>query len=390
MRETSLYTELKTPLETKARCEQAQRFAFDYMDHLQEMDGSPSASALSSLKVFDGPMPEEPGSPDALLTMLHTYGSENTIAQTGGKYFGFVCGSSVPVSLAAKWLSDVWDQNSALFVMSPIAAKLEEVCEQWITELLGLPAGTTAGFVSGSSTAIICALAAARNELLLRQNWDVNARGLFGAPPIRVLLSEQAHSSVFKALSLLGLGKERVELLPADGQGRISPENLPEFDQNSLLIVQAGNVNSGAFDPIDQLCDAANKAGAWVHVDGAFGLWAAASERCQGLTRGIEKADSWSVDAHKTLNAPTTAASSCAKTAPRWSAPCRQPVPTCSTAKTGTACCIRRRCRAAPGASSCGQRSNISGNAVCRRWSTACAFTRNTSRKSSPKTAFPS
>ena len=304
MSKINLYSEMKEQLEKKELFEHVKRFAYDYIDNLQQMDVSPSGSSVSGMKVFDEPMPEDSCSPYALLDMLNTYGSKNTIAQSGGKYFGFVCGGSLPVSLATKWLSDIWDQNSALFVMSPIAAKLEEVCEKWIAELLGLPQGTAAGFVSGSSTAIICALATARNELLFKQDWNVNEQGLFGAPPIKIVLSEQAHSSVFKALSILGLGKERIQLVPADEQGRISLEKLPAIDQNTLLIVQAGNVNSGAFDQIDQLCEIANKAGAWVHVDGAFGLWAAASKNCSGLTKGIEKADSWSVDAHKTLNAP--------------------------------------------------------------------------------------
>jgi glutamate/tyrosine decarboxylase-like PLP-dependent enzyme len=304
MNKSALQTEMKGQLHTKELFEQAKVFAYDYIDNLKEMDVSPSLSSVSQLKIFDEPMPEGPSAPGDVLGMLNTYGSNNTVAQTGGKYFGFVCGGSLPVSLATKWLSDVWDQNSGLYVMSPIAAKTEEVCEKWITELLGLPKGTAAGFVSGSSMAIICALSAARNELLQRQGWNVSEKGLFGAPPIRVVLSEQAHSSVFKALALLGLGKERVELVPADDQGRMAVEKLPGIDGNTLLIVQAGNVNSGAFDSIDTLCEVANKAGAWVHVDGAFGLWAAASDNYRSLTNGIEKADSWSVDAHKTLNAP--------------------------------------------------------------------------------------
>lgn len=190
------------------------------------MDVFPSAKHLSGMTLFDESFPEESCPASDIIDMLYKYGSTNTIAQTGGKYFGFVCGSSLPVSLAAKWLSDVWDQNSALYVMSPIASKLEEICEKWITELLNLPQGTAAGFVSGSSTAILCALAAARNELLLKQNWDVNSKGLFGAPEIKVVLGEQAHSSVFKALALLGLGKERVKLVPTDNQGRILTEKL--------------------------------------------------------------------------------------------------------------------------------------------------------------------
>lgn len=304
MSERELHTEMNVQLKTKSLFEQAKCYAYDYMNNLQEMEVSPSESSLSELKLFDEPMPDAPCSANDVLSLLHNHGSINTVAQTGGKYFGFVCGGSLPVSLATKWITDVWDQNSALYVLSPIASKMEEICEKWITELLHLPQDTAAGFVSGSSIAIICALAAARNELLLKQNWDVSRKGLFGAPNIRVVLSEQAHSSVFKALALLGLGKERVELVPTDDQGRISVEKLPTIDQNTLLFIQAGNVNSGAFDSIDELCDIANKVGAWVHVDGAFGIWAAASENYCNLTKGIEKADSWSVDAHKTLNAP--------------------------------------------------------------------------------------
>lgn len=304
MHKNDLFAEMKVQLQEKALFDQAKNAAYDYIDHLDAMAVSPSDASISDLKVFDEPLPEDPCRPSEVLDLLHEYGSKNTIAQTGGKYFGFVCGGSLPVSLASKWLSDVWDQNTALFVMSPIAAKLEETCEKWLADLLGLNPDTAAGFVSGTSTAIICALAAARNELLRRKGWDVSEKGLFGAPPIRVVLSEQAHSSVFKALAMLGMGKSRVELVPADDKGRISLEKLPEIDSNTLLIIQAGNVNSGAFDPIDRLCDIANKAGAWVHVDGAFGLWAAASENYRSLTKGMEKADSWSVDAHKTLNVP--------------------------------------------------------------------------------------
>jgi len=206
--------------------------------------------------------------------------------------------------MAAKWLSDVWDQLAPLYVTSPITAKLEAVCEKWLNELLGLPEESAMGLVGGTSMAIMCALAAARYEILKRAGWDVNVNGLFGAPPMRVVVGAEAHSSVFKALALLGLGKERVELIPVDEQGRMVVKEIPALDSNTLVIVQAGNVNSGAFDPIDEICDLANAAGAWVHVDGAFGLWAAASKKLKDLTKGIEKADSWSVDGHKTLNTP--------------------------------------------------------------------------------------
>ncbi len=304
MSRNTLQQEMRDQLTSKELLELAKKYSYDYIDSLQEKEVYPSVSDIEKLKYFEENMPEEGTSPAVILDMLHEYGSNAATNLSSGKYFGFVCGGILPVSLATKWLSDTWDQNSGLFAMSPIASKLEEVCEKWLTELLGLPQDTAAGFVSGSSTAIICALAAARNDILIKQGWNVNEQGLFGAPPIKVVLGEQAHSTVFKALSLLGLGKERVQLVPVDDQGRIIPEKLPAIDDNTLLIVQAGNVNSGAFDPFEKLCDIANKAGAWIHVDGAFGLWAAASANQYELIKGFENADSWSVDAHKTLNAP--------------------------------------------------------------------------------------
>ncbi len=304
MEPRNLYEVIRTDYEEKEVFEKAKQYSFDYLDTIGKRDVTPTAESMKELQNFEEELPNQSCSSSEILELLHRYGSENTVMTTGGKYFGFVCGSSLPVSLAAKWLSDVWDQNCGLYVMSPIAAKLEELCERWVVSLLQLPKDTAAGFVSGSSSAIICALTAARNSLLQKQNWDVAGQGLFGAPQIKVVLGEQAHSSVFKALALLGLGKDRVTLVPVDDQGRMLPEKLPALDASTLLIVQAGNVNSGAFDPLDELCEKAEKAGAWVHVDGAFGLWAAASNKYSHLTRGIEKADSWSVDAHKTLNVP--------------------------------------------------------------------------------------
>lgn len=295
---------MKKQLKTKELLEKAKNYAYKYIDNLEDLKVYPDEEAISRLEIFDEPLPASSSSPLDIIDLLNKFGSKSTIAQSGGKYFGFVNGGIIPVALASKWISDAWDQNSALFVMSPIASKLEEICEKWIVDLLGLPSDTAAGFVSGSSTAIICALATARNKLLLNQNWDVNKNGLFGAPPIRVVLSEQAHSSIFKALSLIGLGKDRVELVPADSQGRMILNKLPQIDSNTLLIAQAGNVNSGAFDPFDKLCTIANQAGAWIHIDGAFGLWAAASPDKYNLIKGFENADSWSTDAHKTLNTP--------------------------------------------------------------------------------------
>ncbi len=284
--------------------EQVKSYAYDYMDSVYERAVFPTEDSINHLDIFDEPLPEKPCDSSEILRLLHEYGSPATIAQTGGRYFGFVNGGAIPVAVAAKWLSDVWDQNSALYVMSPIVSQLEAICEKWLTSLLGLPTQTVAGFVSGTSVATICGLTAARNEILNHLDWDVNLKGLFNAPKVRVVLGEQAHSSVFKALSLLGFGEEQVEQVPADDQGRLIVDQMPQLDDRTIVIVQAGNVNSGAFDPIDKICDLALHAGAWVHVDGAFGLWSAASSRKKPLTQGIEKANSWSVDAHKTLNAP--------------------------------------------------------------------------------------
>jgi glutamate/tyrosine decarboxylase-like PLP-dependent enzyme len=284
--------------------EQAKNYALDYMRTVLDRPVFPERDALEGLKAFREKLPEGPADPYDILAKLNRFGSPATVAQTGGRYFGFVNGGVIPAALAAKWLGDVWDQNAALYVISPVVAVLEEVCEQWLADLLGLPENTAAGFVGGTSTATLCGLVAGRDYLLRRQGWDVNGRGLFGAPEIRVVLGEGAHSTVYKALSILGLGKDRLVKVPEDDQGRIRAEAIPELDERTLLILQAGNVNSGAFDPFAQICGRARAAGAWTHVDGAFGLWAAASPRLKALTDGYEQADSWSADAHKTLNAP--------------------------------------------------------------------------------------
>lgn len=295
---------MKSEFESKELFEQARKFAFEYNDEVFERNVAPTPAALADLKQFEETLPENTQSGKQILEQLHQYGSPNTLTMTGGRYFGFVNGSIIPTALAAKWLADFWDQNYALYVMSPIVAKLETICESWLKELFGLPRETVAGFVSGTSMANVCGLAAARYHLLKKQNWDVNEQGIFGAPKIRVVLGEHAHSSVIKALTMLGFGKNMLEWVPVDEQGRMDPQYLPKLDNNTLLILQAGNVNSGAFDPFETLCAKANAADSWVHIDGAFGLWAAGSKNYQHLTKGIEKADSWSVDAHKTLNAP--------------------------------------------------------------------------------------
>lgn len=304
MKKIAIHEQMQQEMRAKSLFDQARRYAYAYMEGIDRRSVYPEAQALRNLDRFDEPLPEDPASGEAVLAMLDTYGAPATVAQTGGRYFGFVNGGVVPTALAARWMADAWDQNPALNVISPVVAKLEQVCERWLRDLLGLPHGTVAGYVGGSSTATLCGLAAARHELLRRQDWDVNARGLFGAPPIRVIVSEQAHSSVFKALALLGLGKARIERVPADDQGRIRADRIPGLDDRSLLILQAGNVNTGAFDDFSAILETARTKKAWVHVDGAFGLWASASATRGSLATGAEMADSWSLDAHKTLNTP--------------------------------------------------------------------------------------
>ncbi|MCL2253460.1 MAG: pyridoxal-dependent decarboxylase [Lachnospiraceae bacterium] len=284
--------------------EKAKEYAVDYIKNIDSRCVNPTDKAIEDLSYFIEDFPENGTKTLEILRLLNEYGSPATIAQTGGRYFGFVNGGAIPAALATKWIADVWDQNAALNVMSPVASILEDICERWIVELLGLPHGTAAGFVSGSSAATLCGITAARNYLLKNKGYDVAKHGLFNAPPIRVVLSEEAHSTVFKALSILGLGSERIEKVKSDNQGRIDYTQVPPLDNNTLLILQAGNVNTGAFDNFDVLCKEANEKGAWVHIDGAFGLWAAASNEFSNLTKSLYLADSWSTDAHKTLNVP--------------------------------------------------------------------------------------
>jgi glutamate/tyrosine decarboxylase-like PLP-dependent enzyme len=291
-------------LDEKRIFEQAKQYAFEYADHLRERNVYPTESNIGDLVVFDEELTGLGSEPARILEKLHLYGSPATVVHTGGRYFGFVVGGALPISLAAKWLSDFWDQNAAVYVLSPIASKLESVVEKWLNNLFGLPESTVAGFVSGTSIAILSALAAARYRIFKRLNWDVNTQGLFNAPKLRIITSRQIHGTVIKAIAILGFGKDNIEWVDVDDQGRIVVEKIPEMDDGTILIIQAGNVNSGSFDDFDKICDKAKRANAWVHIDGAFGLWAAGSQQLKYLIKGIEKANSWTVDGHKTLNTP--------------------------------------------------------------------------------------
>lgn len=278
--------------------------AVRYLAGLDARPVAPHAEARAALDAFAVPLQEQPVDPAQVLHELDAYGSPATVASAGGRYFGFVTGGTLPAALAATLLAAAWDQNAGLEVMSPVAAALEKICREWLVDVLRLPAQTEAGFVTGATMANFAALAAARHALLAQQGWDVEAQGLFGAPPLTVIVGNEVHVSLLKALSLLGLGKARVVRVPVDGQGRMQAAALPPIAGPTIVCLQAGNVNTGAFDPAAAICPQAKDAGAWVHVDGAFGLWAAASPRRAHLAQGLELADSWATDAHKWLNVP--------------------------------------------------------------------------------------
>ncbi len=284
--------------------EQAKDYALEYAEDSIDRNVYPTDNAIEDLKIFDEPLPDKSEESKSIIETLHKYGSPATVSQIGGRYFGLVNGGVIPAALAVKWLNDFWDQNTPLYVTYPVTSKLETVVENWLKEIFKLPSETVAGFVSGTSMAILCGLAAARYRIYKRINWDVNSQGLINAPKIRIVAGKHAHGTVLKAVALLGFGKNIIEWVDVDHQGRIKPELIPDLDENTILILQAGNVNSGSFDSFSKICDKAKQANAWIHIDGAFGLWAAGSEKLKYLTSGIENADSWSVDGHKTLNTP--------------------------------------------------------------------------------------
>ena len=220
------------------------------------------------------------------------------------RFFGFVLGGSLPVALAANWLAGAWDQNTGLFTPTPATSQLEQVALNWLLDLFKLPPDCGGAFVTGATMANFSALAAARHGLLKRAGWNVEADGLFGAPPITVIVGEEAHPTLFKSLGLLGLGRNRVVRVPVDSQGRIRAARIPSLSGPTIVCTQAGNVNTGACDPFSEICEPAHAAGAWVHVDGAFGLWATTAPSTASLAIGLNDADSWATDFHKWLNVP--------------------------------------------------------------------------------------
>jgi glutamate/tyrosine decarboxylase-like PLP-dependent enzyme len=284
--------------------EQTAQRAITYLEGLDARGVAPTEDAITGLNAFDEPFPKEPTDPQAILRLLDEIGSPATMAMAGARFFGFVIGGALPVALAANWLATAWDQNSAFYKATPATAALEQIALRWLVDLLGLPAGCGGAFVTGATMANFTALAAARHTLLARAGWNVEADGLIGAPPITVVVGSEAHPTLFKALGLLGLGRNRVVRLPVDQQGRLRADRLPDLAGPSIVCLQAGNINTGAFDPFEEVCARAHDMGAWVHIDGAFGLWAAAAPARAFLTAGMMGADSWATDAHKWLNVP--------------------------------------------------------------------------------------
>ncbi|WP_035958719.1 pyridoxal phosphate-dependent decarboxylase family protein [Bryobacter aggregatus] len=264
----------------------------------------PTAEALEGLGAFESDLPDDGLAEEEVLALLDRFGSPASVMSSGGRYFGFVTGSSLPAATAAHWLATAWDQNSALAVMSPVVARLDDIALSWIADLLGIPPQALGTFVTGATMANFTCLAAARHSLLQEQGWDVEAKGMFGAPAIPVIVGEEAHVSLLKALRLLGFGTDSLLRVPADSQGRMRPDAFPTLTTPALVCLQAGNVNTGALDPAESLIPLARASGSWVHVDGAFGLWANASASSAPLAAGYEQADSWASDCHKWLNVP--------------------------------------------------------------------------------------
>ena len=282
----------------------AAELASEWLATVSERPVGP-AGAADGLR---GPLPENGEDAVAVVEALAAAAEPGLVASSGPRYFGFVTGGALPAAVGADWLTSAWDQNSCLHVMSPAAATAEETVAAWVKELLGLPAGAGVGLVTGAQMANATALAAARSAVLARAGWDVEARGLTGAPAIRLITSAESHATIFNALRLLGLGRDTAVRVPADDQGRMRAEELAAAlaagDGPAIVCAQAGNVNTGAFDPLGEIVAACRDAGAWCHVDGAFGLWAAAAPGRAHLAAGAAGADSWAVDAHKWLNVP--------------------------------------------------------------------------------------
>jgi len=289
---------------TRALLADAAERGIRYLETLDDRPVAPAPAAVAALDALRAPLSERGTDPAEVIRLLDATCTPATMGMAGGRFFGFVIGAALPVSVAAGWLATAWDQNTGLWNVTPGTATLEEVALDWMVDLLGLPRGTGGAFVTGATVASFTALAAARHAVLARAGWDIEGQGLYGAPPITVVVGAEVHPAVRKSLGLLGLGRTRVVTVPVDGQGRMRADALPRLTGPAIVCAQAGNVNTGAFDPLAPIVEHARAAGAWVHVDGAFGLWAAVSPAHAALLDGVAGADSWATDAHKWLNVP--------------------------------------------------------------------------------------
>jgi glutamate/tyrosine decarboxylase-like PLP-dependent enzyme len=286
----------------------AATYAAEFLSGLPERPVAPTATAEELRGGLGGPLPDGSRDPRLVVAELAKAADRGIMATPGSRFFGFVIGGSLPAALAADWLTSTWDQNAGLYAAAPAAAVVEEVCGAWLIELFGLPENASYGLVTGCQMAHFTALAAARHGVLEAAGWNVEADGLPGAPPIRLIVGEERHVTVDRALRFLGLGTANLRTVPADAQGRMRADALRsvlcESPGPTIVCAQAGNINTGAIDPLGDICAVAHDADAWVHVDGAFGMWAAASPTLRHLAEGIEQADSWATDAHKWLNVP--------------------------------------------------------------------------------------
>jgi len=275
-----------------------------YLRKIQDRHVGVTQPAIDRLKLLGASLAVDGEDPQAVLQLLHEIGSPATTATMGRRFFGGVIGGALPTSVAAHWLADAWDQNACLFDFSPVAAYLEDVVLGWLLRLLGLPPSSGGAFVTGTQMADVTCLAAARYSVLNEIGWDIEQHGLFGAPPATVMVGEEVHATMLKALRILGFGTSQLRMVRTDSQGRMKASEIPVVAGPVIVCAQVGNVNTGASDPVDEICKAAHDMNAWVHVDGAFGLWAAACPARKHLVNGVDQADSWATDAHKWLNVP--------------------------------------------------------------------------------------
>ena len=293
----------------RALLDRTAELATDFLERLPERPVAPKTDLAALRAAFGGPLPDGPSDPGAVVEALARDAESGLIGSAGPRYFGFVVGGGVPAALAADWLTSAWDQNAGLYALSPAAAVAEEVAAEWLVDIFGAPQGSSVGFVTGATMANFTALAAGRHRVLERVGWNLETKGYVGAPPIEAVVGAEAHVTIFVSLQMLGLGRDRVHRVEADEQGRMRPDSLREalgrIDGPTLVCAQAGNVNTGAFDPMDEIVPIVReRPNAWLHVDGAFGLWAAAVPELRDRVAGLAGADSWTTDAHKWLNVP--------------------------------------------------------------------------------------